>query len=809
MTAQELIGSYIKAKVRIHNVRYPLSGHMSGDYAVVVFDVVELLEGNFPDECKKITVFSDYQFVGAGPMPKLKEGADYVFEGKLVIKKNWGPQYEVFSMRFDYDLANETQKKAFLVMFTSETIADALLAGPYNPINLLDSKNIGELKKIKGIGPVTAARLCQRYEENKDHSRAYVMLRDLGLTKYIIDKLIERYKSPDILIDKIEANPYILIREVKGFGWEKCDAIAMRQGFTCNCKERVTAYIQFYLYDQSDKNGNSWVTLDDLALNVAAKCTPILNTTLAEWIKELIIKKADFEEYYHKIETGQPYPNINEMPLLYYDKEHRRIGLLELRILEKEIARHIKRLTEAPLSFKYDKKVVETIIKETEKEQGYEYTPEQIETIYQILDNNVSILTGLAGVGKTSTLAAVTKVFRKYKQKIEQCALSGRASSKLTELTHIPGKTIHRLLCYTPDSGQFAFTERHPLGADVVILDEASMVGGELYLSLISAIKTGARFIMVGDIHQLESIGLCNILKDCIKSGYVSSTVLTKIHRQAARSGIITQSLAISQGDCLVKSDFIGEETRGELRDFKIICSYSPDVVQANIIREFKRMLESGIKAEDIQIIVPMRNRGSISCRVLNEIVQEIVNPVNSKKDITIEFNEESIKYNVTFKVNDRIIVCKNNYHAMGVDGEEKQIFNGNVGYIKDMSEDIIMISLPEQGDVMLQKEDWHSIQLAYAITVHKKQGDSTPYAIVGLNTTCYALYSRELLYTAVTRARKFCTLVAQTSAVNAAVKRSKVTLKQTWLIDDLTELYIQQEEKKHLPPTTPTEEDY
>lgn len=785
---KDLLGLPVKARVMIHNVRYPSKGHSSGDWAIVIFDVLKVLEGS---------LYNTSQMICTGNMPSLREGAYYVVEAKLVKSREHGYQHELISMRFDYDLSDEGDKKIFLTMFTSEKIAESLLAGQYNPIDLLENKNITELTKIKGIGSITAAKLCARYEENKDHSRAYIALSGLGLTKYIIDKLILQYKSPDILIDKIEENPYILIKEVKGFGWIKCDQIAMAKGFTKNCRERVEAYIQYYLYMQAENNGNSWVSIEDLLLAVSAECSPIPNETLVAWVKENIIRTQAFEEYYKKVSTGQQCEPLKEMPLLYYDKEKRRIGLLEYRILELEITRHFKRLIEAKSKFKYDKEVCEKIIKDVEKEQGYEYTPEQLEAVWKILDSNVSALTGLAGSGKSSTIAAVSRVFEHYHQTIEQCALSGRASSKLSELTHRPGKTIHRTLCYLPDEGKFSFTENRPLPADVVILDETSMVGGELFLYLIRAIKSGAKFIMVGDVHQLESIGMCNIFKDCLKSGYIPSSILTKIHRQAAKSGIISQSLKMSQGEQVVKNEFSGEEIRGELKDFKIISTFDADLVSPKIITEFKRFLQMGIKSSDIQVIVPMRTRGAISCRVLNEIIQGIVNPGESNKDIVVDFNDNDIKYKVRFKPNDKIIVCKNNYHALGVDGLEKAIFNGNVGFIKDTSEDYIMISLPEQGDILLDKDEWTNIQLAYAITVHKKQGDSVPYAIVGLNESCYALYSKELLYTAVTRARKFCTLVTTPRSVNTAVKRSKVTLKQTWLIDELTKLYIAEQVKK------------
>ena len=793
-TAKELKGSRLVAKVRLHNYRFPRSKIESGNYAIIVFDVISIVEGQLPIECEMPTSPGSYQFIGVGNMPKIEPGSEYIFQGSLIIDKQWGPQYEVEAVRLNYDLDKEEDQRKFFSYFMTDRQVDLLFNECENPIDYLESKNIGELTKIKGIGPMTASRMCMRYEECKNNGRAYIALKGLDLSKQAIDKLIKRYGSADIVVDKIEDNPYILIKEVRGYGWKKADAIALKKGFSRDCKERVLAFSQYYLDSQGETNGNSWVTIDELLLAITVECSPVLQETAATWLKEVMMSDADFEEYYEMMledrVTGEP-------PLLFYEKANRRVGLFELRVLEKNIARHIQRLQEAKNTKTYYKKIYKKIIKEVEAEQGYEYTDEQRNAIWNILENNVTILTGSAGTGKSSTLAAATRIFKHYKQKIDQCALSGRASSLLNEITKIPGKTIHRLLSYMPDFERFAFNERNNLHSDVIILDETSMVGGELFYSLISAIKTGAKFIMLGDTHQLEAIGMANILKDCLTSGYIRAAVLTKIHRQAARSGIISQSILVSNGESIVKNDFSGSEIRGELQDFKIVASYDSGLVQHNIINEFKYLyFKCMIPIEDIQIIVPMKTRGDISCRVLNSRIQEMVNPSSSKKEVYVDFTENGVKYSVCFRPNDRIIVTRNNYHALGLDGEEKQIFNGNIGYIKDISSDAMIVNLPEVEDVILPKEEWHCIQLAYAITVHKKQGDSVPYAILGIDSSCYALLSRELVYTAITRARKFCTLVTQPKALNTAVKISRVRLKQTWLKDDLFQLYLAQQKK-------------
>ena len=774
------------AKVKLDHYRYPRSGVESGKYAIVFFRVLKIIEGQLPAGFSLDTETSLPLICAVGCMPKIDNVSEYIFTGTEVEDKKWGSQFEVESVRLDYDMSQERDQRKFFSYFLTDTQVDNMFAAVKNPVELLDSKNIGELIKIKGIGATTAARMCAKYEECKDNGRAYIALKELNLTKHAIDKLIEKYGSADIVVDKVTTNPYVLIREVPGYGWKKADMIAQKQGFTTDCRERVIAFAEYYLYSQADVNGNSWVSIEDLLTNVSNECAPVTKDNLTTWLKEEMSGHEEFEQYFQKqLELNNPGPH----PLFYYYKPDRRVGLFSLRLLERNIAYHLERLQEGENNCPYDPKVVEGIIEEVEKEQGYTYTSEQRSGILSMIQNNVAILTGSAGSGKTSALAAVTRIFKHYNLRVDQCALSGRASSLLNEVTKVEGKTIHRLLSYVPDYEKFAFNEHNPLKSDVVVLDESSMVGGELFLSLISAIKTGAKLIMLGDTHQLEAIGLANILKDCLSSGYIASTVLTKIHRQAARSGIISQSLQVSNGHSIVKNDFSGEEIRGELQDFKIVASFDAGLVQRNIIKEFTKLYkDKKIPIEDIQVIVPMRIKGNISCKILNDEIQGIVNP-RGAKDFTFEYVDGGQKILTHFRPKDRVMITRNNYHATGIDGEEKQIFNGNVGSIVDISDEMMIVNIRDVGEIILPRESWNSVMLGYAITVHKKQGDSVPYAILGFDNSCYALFSKELLYTAITRASKYCILVTQPKALNAAVKISRVKLKQTWLKDDLIKI--------------------
>ena len=328
---------------------------------------------------------------------------------------------------------------------------------------------------------------------------------------------------------------------------------------------------------------------------------------------------------------------------------------------------------------------------------------------------------------------------------------------------------------------------------DVLIIDECTLIGAQVFLYLLRAVKTGTRVIMLGDTHQLEPIGLGNVFADLLKTQKVPAAILTKIHRQAAASGIITESLKVSNSEQLFDSAWAGQETRGELKDFKLDIVHDNALVYSDLINEFKLLLNSGVSPNDIQILVPLKDRGNVCCKTLNTQVQSIVNPKIYPNQVEVRSVPERSEEDgspipgtgtpIILKPNDRIIIMQNTYKdIVNRDGEDVAIFNGNVGYIKEIASKYMWVHLTEQGDVKIPYKHWGIIALGYAITVHKKQGDSSPYVIFGLESSAYTLLSKELIYTAITRARKYCTVVATNSVFRKAVTISRVRIKQTWL---------------------------
>ena len=773
-------------KAKLHNYRFPKNkAHNSGEYAIVLLEVIDILEGNIPENA--YTHYGHRTIIVTGNMPRLNYDIEYKVQAKRVTDPKWGIQYDCESIRMNYNLDAPEDQRKFLSFFLTDSQIDILFNQFENPIIPLRDNDIEALTSVKGIGPVTANRMCMKYAENIDNGRAYVELKELGITKYAIDKLIKQFGSADVVVELIDENPYRLIKLVRGYGWEKADQIALKQGFTTDCKERCIAYAQYKLEKNAD-DGNSLMSIGELLEEIYQVCMPVTVENLKNYLKEDMANEEMFEEIYQKILDGE---KDIQFPTFFFSNSLKKVGLFYYRLLERKIATELKRLQDSPSFIKYDKEVCASIIKEVEAEQGYEYTSEQKDAIYNILYNNVSVLTGSSGVGKSSTVKPLIRIFERYGENVSQCALSGRAASLLTEYTKLEGKTIHRLLGYVADLEGFVHDENNPLNSDVIILDETSMVGEELFLDLIKSIRSGAKLIMLGDIKQLPPLYVGNILSDCMSSGYISVNVLTIIHRQALKSGIISESLKVCEGKHLVKNTMVGEEIRGELQDFKLVCYPDAGLVHIKAIEQFKYLLSKGISSDDIQIVVPVRSKGMNSCRFFNAEIQQLVNP-KKDKSVELEMYDNGQKFTVFYQPGDKIMIIQNNYHARTIYGKETAIFNGNMGHIIAIDEDTMIIELDDNERIVLPKDQWNTIIHGWACTCHKLQGSQADYIIVCVDNSAYVLLMREWLYTAITRAKKYCVLVGQPSAINTACRTSNIKIKQTWLRDELQQLYLE-----------------
>lgn len=758
---QSLLGQNIKIEAIPQRLFYPkqeMSTLEAGSFGLLSVDVSEVKDGAIP-ECFNIGWGAGERFYNItvkGKLPRLMPDVHYSIIATLVSHPQYGLSYQIVEMNRTDEINTVDEEKEFIYYVFGNELASVFYAVFDNPFKLFignTDKAIEELSRIKGIKYKKAANLLEKFKKNAPNFKAIVYLQGkYGLSPLAVSSLVAQYKSVDTVIAKIEENPYVLT-EVDGWGFARCDKVALAKGISAESPFRIEAFVRHDLNQIFDGEGHTWVLLDRLAQDIRTIAPNIENKKLSAYFQDWV--------YNHD--------------WLYYDKQTKRIGLRKYYTLEYNIAEEFKRLLTAPVAM-YDKQVFADVIKECEEENGWEYTEEQKVAIYGCMDNNVYLITARAGSGKTVSMKPIARYAKKMGLALGQVSLAGKAASNLSENTGEEGSTIHRFLGYRPEDG-FLHDKNTPVRHDIIILDELSLVGLDIFCHLIQAIKDGAHLIMLGDSAQLEAIGGGNLIKDCLESNVVPNKILTKIHRQAQRSAIITESLKVSDGQQIVSNTPV-TEVRGELKDLKVVTYNSSEESQMKFIGEYKKLLEIGILPNDILGVVPMKSRGSLSCLNLNKEIQKIVNGDEEKPSIKVKSPDGEYE----LRLGDKIVNRKNHYDTESIDGEETPIYNGNVGYVTEVGDSYIVVDFTQWGKVIIPKDYILDVNLGYVLTAHSAQGSQSPYVIVGLDMSAYVLLSKEWEYTALTRARKYCVLCGQISAIRKATTISRVSKKQTFL---------------------------
>ena len=699
------------------------------------------------------------QLTLVGNMVVMEPGAVYL----VYVKKGWNEKFNKIQYDIQYsqevrEFGTRQQVEDFLEMFITPRQIKALYSITDEPLKLIDEHNVEELCKAAGIGEATAERIISRYEACKDYGPAYGELGKMGITKTLIDKLIGFYNSADTVLDIIRNRPYMLADDIKGIGFLKADEIALKNGFDRHDMERVKAFMIYVMNDVASNIGSTYISytyLMDRIDEIIGRDTPqdTIDDALDFLIDNKIIWCNDrvFED--GTVETTLALKR-------YYD-------------IEKKLAYHIRRLVDAPSNIALSDKEINEKIKNQEKRQGWCYTDTQKYGVKVIADNNVVIIRGYGGTGKSSTVAGLLSCLDD-EYHFEQCALSGKASVNLTDITGIEGKTIHRLLKYNPSQG-FTYCEEEPLDTNMVILDEGSMVDISLALSLFQAIPTGAKLVILGDTNQLPPIGAGNLLQDMIDSEIIPVVTFDKIHRQGAKSGIIPFSIEVANGVTHYKQSWEGEEVLGELQDLKMIgfkCARDDEKPSVDLImKEYKEMYQECKDASQITVVLPTNTRGTCT-KVVNKLIQDYVLPRRTRGDF-IEIGIGKEKCNVYR--GDRILVLKNNY--------DLDIFNGNVGEVLAINkEDNSLIADFGRGEVEIKGTALNELDLGYAISTHKSQGSTLPYLIYCIDNTHYVMLNRQQVYTGITRAKKKATFIFETKALNSAIRTSKIKYVNTFL---------------------------
>ncbi len=733
----------VKCIVELGKVFFPKGkSHIkSGEFGIFVADIIEPI-----DNCENI--YKNIKLKGT--CCEIQYGEKYKVSCKLCdVNEKFGNTYEIVYINRIVDLKDEVKQKNFLMSILNENVVARLYDECENVIDLLDNEDVESLSKIKGIGVKSAMRLIEKYKDCKDYSEVYSELGHLGFTSNLIKRLVDYYKSPDVVIDIVKTNPYQLVN-VDGIGFKKADEIAAKTGIKGANPNRIKGCI-LYILNQSGEIGKSFLHYSDLLKQLSDNIGFIEQDVINKVASDLISK--------------------NEV---YLSENGEYIGLKKYYNLENKIKNELLRIANSESKMKINN--IEETIQLTEKDQGFDFTEEQRNAIIEFTKANVLALTGGAGCGKTSVSKGMMDLIKNYS--ICACALSGKASVRITEATGIEASTIHRLLGF--QHGEFVYNKKNQLIADAVFLDEATMVNGELFLSLLEAIPNGCKLVMMGDVQQLTPIGSCQVFADVLSSKYITSCKLTKPHRQAMKSGIIPLSMNIINQNDIFDSTFEGRTILGELKDMELNIYKSNESHLNEVVECFMREYNKTNDLMETQIIVPMRNRGDFSTYSINIEVQKRINPINSnRKHITVSLDKERF---YTIQVGDKVINTKNNYKSKNADGIEVPVFNGNMGIVKDIDGELITVDFIGIGELILDAKGAKSLELGYAITIHKSQGSGFSTVIGAIDSSAYVLLNAELLYTLVTRAKKYCVLIGKNTAIRTAIKKREIKNKQTYL---------------------------
>lgn len=725
------------------------------DFYIAQFHVDEVLSGHV-----KSSGYSGPNNITAKGLASLKEGLPYKITGKLEENAKWGAQYQIIDIVQDIDLANGTKAdfKLFLEAFTSERNTRNILKTLDNPAKVFATADIKALTAVPHIGEKTAQKLMVAYKKEIDVSAAYIEFKKMGFafTNPTVRKICNHFGSADLAIKKVGEDPYVLMK-IERMGFTTVDSWALDTGISPNDPRRVHAYVENE-FEVTAAEGNSWISAKEF-FGLITQNIPNLD------LREVI-----------------SYINQSGDYVVLEDKEagDRKLSLKRWAKKEELVAAHLNRLLNTDKKPKYNN--VDRIIANIEKKQGWQYSDDQRQAIDDMLENNVYLLQGLAGTGKSSTIHAVVEVLKQNGKSFVQCALSGKAANNLSQITGQNGSTIHRLL-EPRDNGKFAYNVEHKLETDVVILDELSMVELDIFLALIQALNTGTKLIMIGDMGQLQPIGI-GVMSDILESGVIPSTYLIKQHRQAKRSGISSHSVVLRRGEYPEDLTFQANTKRqyGEIGDLEYIMvkkSEQEKLLPLTIKVFEKKVAEYGL--DNVQIICSAKASGPVSVQKINLLAQMKVNPSeNGKPEITIKQKE----FDKTLRLGDRVLNTRNtrSTFAAGVDNyptERKMpIYNGNTGviiYINDgkLSDDdpFVVIDFDGIGRVAVSKDHLKYIDLGYAMTVHKSQGSTIQCVIFALPYH-YLLNSRELVYTGMTRASKDLTVLTAPYALKLATEK-------------------------------------
>ena len=683
-----------------------------------------------------------------GCMPTLSVGESIEIEGKWVNHKIYGSQFEVQS----FIPVTPSSLEGIYVYLSSgmihgigEKMAKRIV-DKFSVDTLDIIQNTPErLTEVEGIGMKKVKQIQESYEENRELRNIIIQLSPYGITPNYCLRIYKKYK--DKSLEVINKNPYRLAEEVRGIGFRIADDIASKIGIDKYSPDRIMQGILFTL-NQSLGSGHTYLP-KRILIEQSVKILGVEPKYVENGIMDLA--------YDQKVHLE----NMNGEILIY---------LMMYYICENGVCKEIVKLSQHETKDLHIN--IEEEIKVVEKEDEISLANNQILAVKESINNGVTIITGGPGTGKTTTINTIIKIFENNDQKVVLCAPTGRAAKRMSETSNKEAKTIHRLLemGFATDSDELVFfkNEEDPIDADVIILDEASMVDIILMYNLLKAIKLGTRLLLVGDSDQLPSVGAGNVLKDIIDSNVIKTVRLNEIFRQARESMIVVNAHKINNGEPL----FLNVKNK----DFFFLRKNNNEEILNEIIGLVSERLPKFYKFDklkDIQVLTSMR-KGDLGVNNLNIELQKYLNPPNKYKQ-----EEQFAKR--TFRVGDKVMQIRNNYTKKW-ETEDKSdrgegIYNGDIGYIFHIDKDkkTVFVIFDKIKIASYKYDELDEIDHSFCTTIHKSQGSEFPVVVIPIVWAPPMLLSRNLLYTAVTRAKKLVVLVGDVKYLEQMIKNNRI----------------------------------
>ncbi|HBE9571651.1 TPA: ATP-dependent RecD-like DNA helicase [Clostridioides difficile] len=687
------------------------------------------------------------EIVVVGCMPTLAIGESIEVEGKWVNHKIYGTQFEVNS----FMPVTPSSLEGIYVYLSSgmihgigEKMAKRII-DKFGVDTLEVIQNSPEkLQEVEGIGSKKVKQIVKSYEEDRELRNIIIQLSPFGITPNYCLKIYKKYKSS--AIEVINKNPYQLAEDIRGIGFKVADSIASKIGIDKNSKDRICQGI-LYTLNKSLSNGHTY-----LPEHVLIQDSEKLLELNGEIIKECVMMLV----YNQKIHIEK----VNNENLIY---------LMPYYLAENGVCSQIVKLSQ--YEFEDLKIDIDNEINVLEEDKKIKLAEKQILAVKESVNSGVLIITGGPGTGKTTTINAIIDIFENNGKSVTLAAPTGRAAKRMSETSNKEAKTIHRLLemgFSTDDDLTFFKDEEDPINSDVIIVDEVSMVDIILMYNLLRAIKLGTRVILVGDSDQLPSVGAGNVLKDMINSNIINVVKLNEIFRQAQESMIIVNAHKINNGEPLYLNT--------KDKDFFFIRKSTNEEILNEIIGLVNERLPKFYKVDklkDIQVLSSMR-KGELGVTNLNIELQKYL---NKKEKFKVE---ESFSKRV-FRVGDKVMQVKNNYTKKWETEDQKEsgegIYNGDIGYVYHIDKDkkTIYILFDQTKIVSYLYDELDEIDHSFCTTIHKSQGSEFPVVVLPIAWAPPMLLSRNLLYTAVTRAKKLVVLVGDVKYLEYMIKNNRV----------------------------------